>query len=382
MTPRQKYRRKREYIMSKPNRAVEIFESYSHGFYKMNNVSDFRNYSWNENITWEMINAKPSILWDWDFISRNPHITWKIVMENEHLLWSWRWLSHNPNISWKNVLKRINKDWSWDGLSEHINITWDIIRANPDKPWNNYFVSRNPNITFEIVKQNESYAWNLNGLLSNPNITMEMLEFIEQKAAVVKFPLDWREFTNNDAITWEMVLVYKKQLKNNLYNVFERPKIMWENILFALANKLGNPTQHDQYILSYSISKNINLPREIIKLGLQNRPIAGFPYKLMRSDLMENPSVTYDIMKEAFGECNEEEKKNFWENLYRNPNVTLEIMRAHVRTCIDYGNEMQWNDVVYAREIAVDIKARREFIKKIYIAGLPMSIVARYIDYA
>ena len=381
ITPRQKYQRKRAYLTFKPNPAVKIFKSKSHGFFNSSDRNFYFHYSWNENLTWEMINAKHSSYWQWEGISSNPHITWQIIMENEHLPWSWCFLSSNPNITWANVLKRIDKEWSWDSLSRHINITWDIISANPDKPWKCGAVSANPNITFEIVKQNESYAWSLGGLLCNPNITMEMLVFIEQKSIETGIRLDWQRFAYNDAVTWEMALAYKKQLKNNWSLVFGRPKITWENILFAINNKFDD-FNRNICVLPDAISRNVNLPRDIIKLGLQQRPIENIRHKLLnRSCLMGNPIVTYDIIKEAFDECNEYEQKYFWFDLNNNPNITLETLLMHTRKYISSRNPMTWDDFVYERNIAADIKLRRELIEKIYIVGIPLSIVARYLDY-
>ena len=87
----------------------------------------------NPNITWEIVQANPNILWDYDFLSMNPNITWEIVQANQDKKWYYNWLSQNPNI------------------------TWEIVQANPEKDWNYMLLRKNDFIKKRLIECYKSH---------------------------------------------------------------------------------------------------------------------------------------------------------------------------------------------------------------------------------
>ena len=107
------------------------------------------------------------------------------------------------------------------------------------------------------------------------------------------------------------------------------------------------------------------------------------------SAITANPNITMDII------INNPNKPWDWSAISRNPNITLEFIEKNkekIELCNLSGNKFLWNDTVYKREIAKDIRRRVEYISD--YACVPrtnasacvcrdlMRVIARYIDWA
>jgi hypothetical protein len=55
--------------------------------------------------------------WDYGWLSENPNITWDIIQANPDKLFNYERISYNPNITWEIVDAHPEKDWDYFGLS-------------------------------------------------------------------------------------------------------------------------------------------------------------------------------------------------------------------------------------------------------------------------
>jgi len=101
---------------------------------------DWESLSYNDNITWDIVQAHPDEPWDWSALSKNKCVTWEIVQKHPEKPWYWRDISQNPNITWEIVQANLDKNWDFYKLTYHPNITWDIVQANPNHEWDDSFV--------------------------------------------------------------------------------------------------------------------------------------------------------------------------------------------------------------------------------------------------
>ena len=100
--------------------------------------------------------------------------------------WNWKNLSYNNNLTWKVVEANLDKEWDWYGLSRNEKVaTWEIVEANPDKHWNWFGLSENPSVTWDIVLNNPGRPWVYRGLSINPCVTWHIVQAYPDK------PWDW-----------------------------------------------------------------------------------------------------------------------------------------------------------------------------------------------
>ena len=105
------------------------------------------------------LHSNPVLPWDWHSLSYNDHITWDIVQSHLKKPWNWAALSKNKCVTWEIIQKYPRQPWNWQDISENPNITWDIVKANLNKRWNFYALTYHPNITWDIVQANPDYPW-------------------------------------------------------------------------------------------------------------------------------------------------------------------------------------------------------------------------------
>ena len=67
----------------------------------------------------------------------------KFINENPEKPWDWHYISYNQNITWDIIEANPEKPWDWECISRNQNITWDFIEANPEKPWDWECISYN-----------------------------------------------------------------------------------------------------------------------------------------------------------------------------------------------------------------------------------------------
>jgi len=176
---------------------------------------DWSNLSFNERITWDIVQANPDKPWDWKHISTNPNITIDIIQANPDKPWDWKHISANPNITWDIVNTYPEKKWDWYFLKKHLNnneyedemlymrslsddhveITWDIVQADPDKTWNWSILSRHESVTWDIVQTNQDKPWNWRQLSSNKNMLLsdsDIYNIIRRHTAARSIQKTWK----------------------------------------------------------------------------------------------------------------------------------------------------------------------------------------------
>ena len=159
------FRRKRDYIASKPNILIKVFDQLFAGlpagrgdFYDRINLEAHYMLSFNPNVTWDFIKKHPAIKWMTRDLSACPNITWNIIKENLYADY-----------------------WDWDGVSSNPNITWDIVKTNPLMPWNMSVISiNNPSIVWNDIREYQTINRNTGlfatyELLHNQSITPEII---------------------------------------------------------------------------------------------------------------------------------------------------------------------------------------------------------------
>jgi len=122
--------------------------------------------------------------------SYNPNLTFEIIKNNPDLEWNNYAVSNHKNITWDIIKNNFNNfNWNIYGILSNQNITWEIIQNDEmlkmivfdTDEFNNlnnteYFkreigksLSRNPNISWEIVEENSNkIQWDVNMLVMNP----------------------------------------------------------------------------------------------------------------------------------------------------------------------------------------------------------------------
>ena len=147
---------------------------------------------------------------------------------------------------------------------------------------------------------------------------------------------DWDDLSYNPAVTWDIV-------RNN-------SDIPWDWI---------------------AISHNPNITWEII----MENPTRPWEWEYISG----NPNITVDIIE------NNPDKPWDWNVIWCNPNITLEFIEKN-KEKINFEqlshNKFLWDDAVYKREIAKDIRSRVAVI--LACDGVCRDLmrgVARYIDY-
>lgn len=128
--------------------------------------------------------------------SYNPNLTFEIVKNNPEIEWNWNVISKHKNITW-DIIKNNYDDYNWDlnSVLSNPNITWEIIQ-NDEKLKNIVFntsnnnvhskimigksLSKNPNISWKIVEDNPEILWNIESLITN-SMDNEREKYIRNK---------------------------------------------------------------------------------------------------------------------------------------------------------------------------------------------------------
>lgn len=258
-----------EQISSNPNIDCDFVEKNSHLPW------DWVSFSKNPNLTWKFIEKHPKYLWDWYILIQNPCITWDIINQYPHEIlkkkfinvvpwnlhyfsynpnltldiiqskpldtWNWVRISMHPNITWEIIEKYSEYPWDWSGVSRNPNITWNIIEKNPnhilkklfngDAEWKWYWISRSKHITWDIIESNPKINWHWVFLSNNPNIT---LDIVKNNLDLSKFDVsakwDWQQLASNSSITLANVFqegVFK-EVKTYSYSLSLNPNLTWE----------------------------------------------------------------------------------------------------------------------------------------------------------
>ena len=390
------FRRKRDYIASKPNTLIKVvdrlFAEHGEHVYNHINAGTNNNLSCNSNVTW-------------DFIKRHALIKWYLS------------ISAHPNVTW-DIIKKYPDYWDWDEVSGNPNITWDIIRNNPLMPWNMCVASaENASIVWSDVREYQMMNRNTkirekNELLYNESITLEIIEtdpffkdfnfntpYLPRKASVtLDRVLDI--LPNNDVI----IKIGAKTV-TYLFNQFgQNPNITWA---FIKKHGVDRPWEWQQIAQSIKLSIeelldfwNLIGKRQTERCGqyLSNNSNITWEMICATTDVIDwnwknmarwNTNITVDVFEQLLQMRPQEERAELIQKYLSNPNVTYEFIcanqlnnLAHITTIAR--NEFLWDGVVYARSIKADIEDRRGAIKSVLNStiGTAFDCVARYIDYA
>jgi hypothetical protein len=245
----------------------------------------------NENTTWKIIQANPSINWCYDILSMNPNITWKIVKRNPDKPWNYKLMSNNPNITWKIVQANPNKGWSYTTLSKNPNITWDIIKQNYNKPWDYSMVAINPNVTLEIMMSEQKLLHDV--LIKNPNISYSMIwDKVNGLAGITK-----RHINHNPNITW------KELYYTNIFDMNYAGTNDFTNYNAAtLIQKVYRKWSRKVYLESITTIKGMNnLPAELVYIILRFS-IEDTKYDL--HNMTRDTNIVIDSVVEEYKDIN------------------------------------------------------------------------------
>ncbi len=245
----------------------------------------------------DMCITKPDTSWWW--ISKCPEITWDIINANPSMPWNWHGVSCNQNITIDVIKNNPTRPWCWGAISENKSITWDVICSNPDLPWNWHGVSCNPNITIEIIKANPDRNWDWADVSVHPNTTIQVL--LEN----VGLPWNWYRATiYNPNITWKHI---RRHRNLHLHALLWNPNIDWEEI----------KRRPHLTIPSISTSDSKHITWDMIADREERSWTWNWDY------ISSNPCVTFDIIM-----SNPDRAWN-WTFIGRNPNISLKHVEDH-----------------------------------------------------
>jgi hypothetical protein len=397
------FRRKRDYIASKPNILIKVFdrlyaEAGRDAFYDQINLNVRMVLSSNPNITWEFINEHSEIKWFPPGVSTCANITWEIIKENLYSdYWDWIEISNNPNI------------------------TWDVVKNNPLMPWNIQRMSAaNPNIVWADIREyhmlnRNAYEFDNHDFLANNSITPEI---IGTDPMFDKIHLSDNGFSRKASVTLDHVLdilpnndVIIKTGEKTMTCVFDNfsrnPNITW-----AFVKKYGTDRPWAKHSLANNIKFSIDDLCEFWDI-MVNCVHDGLPKNVIVQHLCANASITWEMICVTMSKIKwkwvniarfnpnitvaafeqllqmrpQEEKAELIRNYQANSNITYEFICANWVNC-DFRllchNKFLWDDTVYKREITRDIEDRRAAIKSVMndAVGTAFNGVLRYIDYA
>lgn len=131
----------------------------------------FYEFSYNKNLTKEIVERNPSKNWDWEIV--------------EHRF------RNKEEVNWKEIKKNGN---DWEKISE--NLPWKIIKTNLGKyPFVFKNLSRNPTITLKTIKKYKYFPWDLEEFSYNPSVN------ITQVKANKDFPWNFFNLSLNRGIS-------------------------------------------------------------------------------------------------------------------------------------------------------------------------------------
>lgn len=115
---------------------------------------DYSLISFNKSLYPHMIEALPSIRWNYFNLSENTNITQKFVEKKIDEEWNWYYLSGNENISIRFILEKSNLEHlNWKVLSARKDLDYEILIDYQDSPWYWQIISKSKNkVPFEFIK--------------------------------------------------------------------------------------------------------------------------------------------------------------------------------------------------------------------------------------
>ena len=406
------FRRKRDYIASKPNTLIKVFDRLfaEHGDHVYNHINAGTNInlSCNPNVTWDFIKNHLKINWCKYSISGNPNITWNIIKETLGY-WNWKGVSCNPNITWNIIKNNFLLPWNMAAIiDENPHVTWDevgdyVIAAQNTEPFkdqqilpmqltlkdieNNAFLSKFKDVETDIVLTETVELENIDILPNNAVVAKIGKKIISSAPRL--FPLflisknlniTW-QFIKKHGITrpfyWAAILNHMKFTAADLCEFFEA----------FLSNQLRcqGPGTGRQIVPLKCIEHLLSNPN--ITWGIITETMSKIKWNW--SDIAHsNPNITVYVFEQLLQMRLQEERTELIQNYLSNPNVTYKFIcanqlntLAHITTFAR--NDFLWNDTVYARSIKEDIENRIAAIKSVLNAavGTAFDSVLRYIDY-
>lgn len=319
---------------------TSIFKFYKYILYNPNEDWDYIELAKDKNITWDVLEKDPYLLWNLKaMLLYNPNTTLRkvedILQNRKKLLknmiirsndFRWdlvdirkktRWYKvdeHGPIVSHLVINKALKSDeflaiFVYRYFSRNPNVTWKLVTDNPDKPWDYDWLSENPNITWKIIKKNLDKPWDLSShLLYNSNSSWGTFNIIPDKTTI-----DYKELSKKWFITWDIVQSLPD--KGWDYDYLSENTNITFNIVIANLDKPWNFT---------ILSANPSITWEIV----QCNPEIQWDY----NGLSENPNITWEIVEENL------EKPWNYGIMSANPNITWDIIQAN----LDKGWDDRW----------------------------------------
>ena len=399
------FRRKRDYIASKPNTLIRLLENiYAQdpdAFYDtLQYYKCERTIASNPNITWEFIKKHNKIPWPFDCVSAAPNLTWDIINSEDLSIWYWPYVSANPNITWDIVQRNLNIPWSViDLLANNPSIIWNDVReycriSRHSRSLVAHVIC-NKSLTIDIIRNDPVANGFVNmlydyGDLKNCFIQSGIIDvnnvdlaggFAEIKFGDTVLKIHVVNMSYNPNITWDFI---KKCGVNHfwkwgpiLLNIKLSKKELFE---FWDVHRIGRIDYPANSCAQY-LSANPNMTWEIISETLDSELIQWD----LSSMIQSNPCATIEIVAQIaprmlLGKIE-------WGYL-KNPNITYKFICdqgwcfANIIPLIS-ANKFLWDDTVYAHSIKKDIEDRVAAIKSVLntAVGHVFDCVARYIDY-
>ena len=325
-------------MTQKNNHSNEIFKFYQYVRYNPNKEWDYIALSKSKNVTWELLEQDPYLLWNLKaMLLYNPNTTLnkveEILQNRKKLLknmiirskdFRWDLVDIRRKTKWYNmdhqgpILSRevINKNLRQDKFlvifvyryfSGNQNVTWKTVLDNPDKPWDYDWLSENPNISWKTIKKNLDKPWDLsNHLVYNPRSTWEVFHHISDKTTI-----DYKELSKKSVVTWDIVQSHP-DIDWDYDYLSENPNITVEIIL----SNLDKPWNYTILSANPIITWNI----------VETYPEIQWDY----NGLSENPNITWDIVQH-----NQDKQWNY-KIMSVNRNITWDIVQSHPDIDWDY----------------------------------------------
>ncbi len=161
---------------------------------------NYKNLSYNPNLTWDFILENMS--WEWDWFALTYHYNLDICICLAYYTptypWNWWYISRHPDVDWDLIAQHLDEDLCWLSLSMNKTVDINIVKANIHLPWDFHAFSTNPNVSLDVVLRHEnswmSSYWDWSSLSKNENITFEDVK------NNIHLPWDWSMLSQNPNI--------------------------------------------------------------------------------------------------------------------------------------------------------------------------------------
>jgi hypothetical protein len=281
--------------------------------------------------SWKNVEEHPELPWSWPILASNPGIPIEIILNNLYRFYISMRVRHKHALYYRTdvtpdiFLAHPTILWNFDNLSRHPLLTYDHVRRYLDKPWNWEELSKHPNITLEDILNNDIRArWNIQYIFRNPNIKPEMIpaltsyirssrindvyiynEFSQNPNLNIEYainnpylPWNWTELTSHPSVTIQLIKNSPSDIPWCKQRLSSNPTLTIEFIRSYMNIEIAEGNENNTDWCWSQISQN---PAFTIKDVLQNPDL---PWNIMRlslnirikpSNMFANPQIEWSV---------------------------------------------------------------------------------------